>query len=121
MGESAFDSRAISREKIGTHLGWRILWVLILLRIDLLERSRALSLPSHHHVTLVDMRKLAADKITCSCTLKLIADPSLMGGGNRRFDSRIPSSISEGFGNWVVVVVDQIAANFERVRFGWVH
>ena len=78
MGESAFDSRAISREKIGTHLGWRILWVLILLR--LLERSRALSLHSHRHVTPVDMRKLASDKITCSCTLTSIADPSLMGG-----------------------------------------
>ncbi len=80
MGESALDSRAISREKIVTHLGWRILRVLILLRIDLLDRSRALSLPSHRHVTPVDMRKLASADITLSRVSESKTDPRWNGG-----------------------------------------
>ena len=43
------------------------------------------------------------------------------GGGNGHFESRVPPLVSDAFENWAVVVVDQIAASLERVRFGWVH
>ena len=37
------------------------------------------------------------------------------------FETTIPPPVSDAFENWAVVVVDQIAASLERVRFGWVH